>query len=89
MPGDSLTEGEEMRRPKQDGGFLSRLAKAFGVDISAPYQRDCQTDGHSFDHAINATITCSICGRTQAEIDIAAKAGSYEYDAIKYLDSEG
>lgn len=74
------------RRPRYDGGFLERLAEALGVDTSKPYTRDCASDGHSFDSAINHKIWCSICGRTKAEIDARAVAGEYQYDAIKYLD---
>jgi hypothetical protein len=75
-----------MRRPRQDGDILRRLAQALGVDQSKPYTRDCRADGHSFDHAMNDIIICSICGRTKAEVDAEAGAGSYEYEAIKYLD---
>lgn len=75
-----------MRRPRQDGDILKRIAEALGVDMSKPRARDCQTDGHSFDHAINSKVWCSICGRTKDEVEAAAEAGRYEYDAIKYLD---
>jgi hypothetical protein len=77
-----------VKRPRQDGRFLDGLARALGVDPSRPRRRDCESEGHSFDHAINGTVWCSICGRTQAEVDARAAVGEYNYDAIKYLDLE-
>lgn len=75
-----------MRRPRQDGDILRRLAEALGVDLSQPYTRDCRSEGHSFDRAINGKVWCSLCGRTKDEVEASADAGSYEYETIKYLD---
>lgn len=77
-----------MKRPRYDAGILDRLAKALGVDAEQPYTRDCQSDGHSFDRAINDKVWCSLCGKTQGEIEAQARAGAYNYDSIKYLDNE-
>jgi hypothetical protein len=77
-----------MKRPRYDAGLLNSLAQALGVDLTQPYTRDCQSEGHAFDSAINSKIYCSLCGRTKAEIDAQAVAGIYSYDAIKYLEGE-
>lgn len=69
-----------------DSGFMGKLAEALGVDLSKSYWRECSEEGHSFDAAMNDIVWCSICGKTQAEVEAGAAAGNYEYEFIRYLD---
>lgn len=78
-----------MKRRNYDNGILDKLAQALGVDPEEQSMRDCQADGHSFDRAINEKVGCSICGKTQAEVEGQARSGEYQYEFIKYLDREG